>query len=103
MLDELTLPDLPLVDISRCLPYDAIRYVPGFTTEYVREFARTAQLEAFRLGVEAAALQAEKRAADVRKANTRGARIGAAALFVVDQLELCASAIRSIPQPKEKT
>jgi hypothetical protein len=65
----------------------------------VTEFTHS-QLTAFAAAIreeerERCAALMERRAQDVKKSNTRGSRIGQAALFAVDQLEFGASAIRS--------
>jgi hypothetical protein len=62
-----------------------------FTADQLATFRARIRAEA----MEEAAQLAERRARDVRAANTRGSRIGQAALFVIDQIELCASAIRA--------
>lgn len=36
---ELKLPPLPPIDSHDCIGYDHIRYVPGYTDEYVKSYA----------------------------------------------------------------
>jgi hypothetical protein len=65
------LPELPLIALEDCLPYDAIRYVPGYPVSFIREYALAYGAASFRAGMERAAAICEQ-----FKANTLAAQQG---------------------------
>lgn len=69
-MSETKLPELPLIPVGDCIPYDAIRYVPGFPTEYVREYA----LAYGKACAEAARLEERERAALIAERFIEGGR-----------------------------
>lgn len=85
------MPGLPkLEDEDRAF----LHYNPN--TQDLVDFVHAYALSYGKAVLEAAAEATNKRADDVRKANTYRGRIGSASRFVVDQLEFAAAAIRSM-------
>jgi hypothetical protein len=39
LAELLRLPPLPEIDTKNCIGYDAIRYVPGYTEDFVKRYA----------------------------------------------------------------
>lgn len=66
------LPELPLISMEDCLPYDLIRHIPGYPTEFVRQYA-----EAYGLAVWKAAMECAMDVCD-EHANKHRARSGKA-------------------------